>query len=61
MNDCYDCGYLDKSRKNTNDQSECFQYGCNYKGPDKYMCGWCKSDEDLKKSRLGCTDWKPME
>ena len=38
MNDCYECGYLDKSRKNTNDQSECFQYGCNYKGPDKYMC-----------------------
>lgn len=58
MYDCYDCGDLDKSRKNVFDKLN-YQYGCNHRGTDKYMCGWCKSDNELKLSHLGCSDWKP--
>lgn len=62
MYSCIDCGHLDKSRKNYSDKGnkDYFQYGCNYKGPEKFICGWCNSDNDLKKSALGCSDWKEI-
>lgn len=59
MYSCIDCGYLDKSRKNysnTGNQNY-FQYGCNHRGTDKFICGWCSSDSNLKASFLGCSDW----
>ena len=59
MYSCFDCGYLDKSRKNYSEKgnSDYFQYGCNKRGADKFICGWCKDDGGLKKSALGCSDW----
>ena len=59
MYSCIDCGYLDKNRKNYSDKGnqDYFQYGCNYRGADKFICGWCSSDNDLKSSHLGCSDW----
>lgn len=60
MYSCIDCGHLDKSRKNyfNKGNQDYFQYGCNYRGPDKFICGWCSSDSNLKSSFLGCSDWK---
>ena len=60
MYSCHDCGYLDKSRKNAGQNPQNFQYGCNYRGVDKFICGWCKSDKDLKLSFLGCSNWIPI-
>lgn len=59
MYSCIDCGYLDKSRKNYSDtgNQNYFQYGCNHRGTDKFICGWCSSDKNLKQSYLGCSDW----
>ena len=59
MYSCIDCGHLDKSRKNFSNKGNhnYFQYGCNHRGPDKFICGWCKDDKDLKSSCLGCSDW----
>lgn len=59
MYSCFDCGYLDKSRKNHSEKGnlDYFQYGCNKRGAGKFICGWCSSDNDLKKSALGCSDW----
>lgn len=65
MYGCIDCVFLDKSRKNYSDKGnkDCFQYGCNKRGPGKFICGWCNSDSNLKRSHLGCSDWvgKGME
>ena len=59
MYGCWNCGYLDKTRKELSENGTgCFRYGCNKRTKDKFICGWCKSDADLKSSYLGCSDWK---
>lgn len=46
---CKDCVYLDKTRKqNGFNNSGCFRYGCNARIRDKFICGWIRSDNELK-------------
>ena len=51
MNDCFDCGYLDKRRKETCDAGA-FRYGCNDIA-DGFICGWVGKDSELR--YLGCS------
>lgn len=52
---CKDCVYLDKTRKqNGFNNSGCFRYGCNARIRDKFICGWIRSDNELK--TMSCSD-----
>jgi hypothetical protein len=57
MEGCYNCGHLDKARKKPSNKTSHFLYGCNNRGTDGYICGWVKSDSDLKSCCVGCSDW----
>lgn len=53
--DCYNCIYLDKSRKQkSKNGTVCFRYGCNARLKDSYICGWIRKDNELK--TMGCSD-----
>ena len=53
--DCYNCIYLDKSRKQTSENgTSCFRYGCNARLKDSYICGWIRKDNELK--TMGCSN-----
>lgn len=53
--DCYNCIYLDKSRKQkSKNVTVCFRYGCNARLKDSYICGWIREDSELK--TMGCSD-----
>lgn len=61
MYDCIDCVFLDKSRKQESSNGISFRYGCNNRGSDNYIPGWCRDDKDLKNSHLGCSDWREIK
>nr|DAK75307.1 MAG TPA: hypothetical protein [Caudoviricetes sp.] len=55
MWNCYNCIYLDKSRKQkSKNGTGCFRYGCNARIGDKFICGWISRDNELK--TMGCSD-----
>ena len=52
---CYNCIYLDKSRKQESKNGvDCFRYGCNARLSDGFICGWIRKDNELKTQ--GCSD-----
>lgn len=52
---CAECCYLDKTRKQYgNNGTGCFRYGCNARIRDKFICGWIRTDNELK--TMGCSD-----
>lgn len=52
---CAECCYLDKTRKQCgNNGTGCFRYGCKVRISDKFICGWIRSDNELK--TIGCSD-----
>lgn len=52
---CAECCYLDKTRKQYgNNGTGCFRYGCNAIIRDKFICGWIRTDNELK--TMGCSD-----
>ena len=52
---CYNCIYLDKSRKQTsNNGTNCYRYGCNVRLKESYTTGWMWKDSELK--TMGCSD-----
>lgn len=52
---CEECCYLDKTRKQGgNNGTGCFRYGCNARIREKFICGWIRSDNELK--TMGCSD-----
>lgn len=56
---CFDCGNLDKNRKeNSSNGTGHYNYGCNAQGR-KYTCGWVSKDSELKTQ--GCSDWKQKQ
>ena len=54
--DCYNCIYLDKTRrKEGNNGTGCYMYGCNQRlSSNGYICGWIRKDSELKTQ--GCSD-----
>lgn len=55
MYDCYNCIYLDKSRKQKSENvTNCFRYGCNQRVKDCFICGWIRKDNELK--TMGCSN-----
>lgn len=53
--DCYSCVYLDKTRrKEGNNGTGCYMYGCNQRFSDGYVCGWIRKDNELKTQ--GCSE-----
>lgn len=57
---CKDCVYLDKTRKqNGFNNSGCFRYGCNARIRDKFICGWIRSDNELK--TMSCSDYNRIK
>lgn len=53
--ECYNCIYLDKSRKQTGKNGTgCFRYGCNARLTDSYICGYMGKDNELK--TMGCSN-----
>lgn len=54
--DCYNCIYLDKTRrKEGNNGNGCYMYGCNNRfSGNGYICGWIRKDNELK--TMGCSD-----
>lgn len=51
---CAECCYLDKTRKQgCNNGIRCFRYGCNAIMRDKFICGWIRTDSELK--TMGCS------
>lgn len=51
---CAECCYLDKTRKQYgNNGTGCFRYGCNAIIRDKFICGWIRTDNELK--TMGCS------
>lgn len=52
---CAECCHLDKTRKQGgNNGTGCFRYGCNARIREKFICGWIRSDNELK--TMGCSD-----
>lgn len=52
---CAECCYLDKTRKQYgNNGTGCFRYGCNAIIRDKFICGWIRTDNELK--TMGCSN-----
>lgn len=52
---CAECCYLDKTRKQYgNNGTGCFRYGCNARIRDKFICGWIRTDNELK--TMGCSE-----
>ena len=52
---CAECCYLDKTRKQDgNNGTGCFRYGCKARIRDKFICGWIRSDNELK--TMCCSD-----
>ena len=52
---CAECCHLDKTRKQGgNNGTGCFCYGCNARIREKFICGWIRSDDELK--TMGCSD-----
>lgn len=52
---CANCIYLDKTRrKEVNNGTGCYRYGCNLRFSDGYVCGWIRKDGELKTQ--GCSD-----
>lgn len=49
---CNDCANLDKSKKVYNESKYCYLYGCKHNNSGT-ICGWCKSDGELK--NMGCS------
>lgn len=56
---CAECDYLDKTRKQYNETHYCYRYGCDYRGTDKFICGWLLNDNGLK--TMGCSYFKHTE
>lgn len=53
--DCYNCVYLDKTRRREgNNRTGCYMYGCNRRFSNGYICGWIRKDSELKTQ--GCSD-----
>lgn len=51
---CYDCIYLDKSRKEKSENgTDSFRYGCNSETKNCFICGWILKDNELK--TMGCS------
>ena len=46
---CNDCGNFDKSKKYYNETNFCYYYKCLSNGR---ICGWCRTDKELKD--MGC-------
>ena len=51
---CAECIFLDKARKKESENgTSCFRYGCNARMKDGYICGWIREDKELK--TMGCS------
>lgn len=57
---CYDCRYLNKSRRKYNGTGYCFLFGCDKR---KYVIGWIKTSERTDKGlkEMGCSEFREKD
>lgn len=52
MRTCFECKYLDRSRKLNSRETHSKRYGCNSRC-EGYICGWIIREKEL--SEMGCS------